>query len=500
MRLKIKKVRTLAGDTFRKAFQSAASKNGSYSVGITALVVGIIIVVNLIAGQIPESVRNIDISDNRLYEITDTSRDMLKELDQKVTFRVFAEKSSADERIRTFLEKYAALSDEIQLEWVDPVLHPSELTENNVEENTILVSCEDTEKTTTISFDDILMTDEYSYYMTGSADATEFDGEGQLTSAVNYVTSDSQKKIYYTTGHGEKTFSDSVNDLIDKSNMTTEELNLLMTNEIPEDCDLLFLYSPTKDITEDEKTLLDNYLKEGGKIYILYGDTEEEIPNLDALLNTYGIERADGYIADMSRNYQGNYYYIFPQITAADEIADGLTSDMVLVVNAHGFQIVDPAEDTVTTTEFMSTSDNAYAVTEESQEQGTYSLGAVAEIEAAAEDDSEDTDESEDTSDSEDETTEEEQEQGRLTVVSADTLIDEQITEGMSTLENLDLFMNTISANFDDVENTAIEAKSLEVTYNTMQHAGWISLGIIFGIPLIILVYGTVKWWKRRKA
>ena len=60
--------------------------------------------------------------------------------------------------------------------------------------------------------------------------------------------------------------------------------------------------------------------------------------------------------------------------------------------------------------------------------------------------------------------------------------------------------MNTISANFDDVQNVAIEAKSLQVTYNTMQHAGVISLFLIIGIPLIILVFGFVQWWKRRKA
>ena len=87
-----------------------------------------------------------------------------------------------------------------------------------------------------------------------------------------------------------------------------------------------------------------------------------------------------------------------------------------------------------------------------------------------------------------------------LTVISADSMIDAQITDSFSTLENLDLFMNALSANFDDVQNVAIEPKSLEVTYNTMQHAGIISLLVIFGISLIILVFGFVRWWKRRKA
>lgn len=471
---------------------SATWKNGSYSVGLIVLVIAIVIVINMIAGQLPESIRNIDISDNRIYEISDTSREILKDLDQDVTFTVFAEKSSTDDMIKTFLDKYTSLSDKISVEWVDPVLHPSELTENNVCEDTILVSCKETGKTTTVAFSDILVTDEYSYYTTGTSSATEFDGEGQLTGAVNYVTSDSQKKIYYTTGHGESSFSSSVTDLLDKSNMTEEELNLIMTGEIPEDCDLLFMYSPVTDITEDEQALLKDYIAHGGKVYItLPSEKKEETPNLDALLTSYGMTPADGYIADMSRNYQGNYYYIFPQISAYDEMAEGLSSNMVLLINAHGLTITDPETDTITVSSFMDTSDQGYAVTEDSQTEGTYSLGAVATQTLSAEDTAE-----EDTSGD----SEEELEEGRLTVVAADSLIDPQITDAFSTLENLDLFMNTISANFDDVQNVAIEAKSLQVTYNTMQHAGVISLFLIIGIPLIILVFGFVQWWKRRKA
>lgn len=481
-------------EKIKNIFNSTSTtwKNGSYSVGLIVLVIAIVIVINMIAGQLPESIRNIDISDNRIYEISDTSREILKDLDQDVTFTVFAEKSSTDDMIKTFLDKYTSLSDKISVEWVDPVLHPSELTENNVSEDTILVSCKETGKTTTVAFSDILVTDEYSYYTTGTSSATEFDGEGQLTGAVNYVTSDSQKKIYYTTGHGESSFSSSVTDLLDKSNMIEEELNLIMTGEIPEDCDLLFMYSPVTDITEDEQALLKDYIAHGGKVYItLPSEKKEETPNLDALLTSYGMTPADGYIADMSRNYQGNYYYIFPQISAYDEMAEGLSSNMVLLINAHGLTITDPETDTITVSSFMDTSDQGYAVTEDSQTEGTYSLGAVATQTLSAEDTAE-----EDTSGD----SEEELEEGRLTVVAADSLIDPQITDAFSTLENLDLFMNTISANFDDVQNVAIEAKSLQVTYNTMQHAGVISLFLIIGIPLIILVFGFVQWWKRRKA
>ena len=478
-------------EKIKKIFRSTTSRNGSYSVGMIVLVIGIAVVVNMIAGQIPESYRNIDVSDNKIYEITDTSREMLKSLDKEIKFTVFAEKDSTDERIQTFLKKYTGLSDKIEVEWVDPVLHPSELTENNMEADGILISCEETGKSTSVTFDDILVTDEYSYYMTGSSSPTEFDGEGQFTSAINFVASGETKKLYYTSGHGEQTFSSSVTELLEKNNIEGEEVNLLMTNEIPEDCELLMLYAPTADISEEEKERILSYMSEGGKVFIILGEMEGDAPNLDALLNEYGMQREEGYIADMQRNYQGNYYYIFPEITATGELAEGLSSDMVLLVNAHGLTMTDAARDTISVTEFMQTSSQAYAVTEETQEEGTYTLGAVAtETISSEEEDAED-----ESSDSEDETKE-----SRLTVVSSDSLIDSQLTDNLATLENLDLFMNAVTSNFDDTQNVAIEAKSLEITYNTMKHTGVTGMVAIVGIPALVLLFGFMKWWKRRKA
>ena len=67
-------------------------------------------------------------------------------MDHKVKFTVLANKEETDERIVTFLSKYSALSSKISVEWIDPVLHPSALTENDASENSIVVSCQDTGK------------------------------------------------------------------------------------------------------------------------------------------------------------------------------------------------------------------------------------------------------------------------------------------------------------------------------------------------------------------
>lgn len=461
----------------KNLFSTVSSRQGSYSLAITAVVIGIVVFINLIAGRLPSSLKQIDISTNNIYEITDTSRDLLKDLDKDVDFTILAEKSSTDERIRTFIEKYAALSSHINVEWIDPVLHPSALTEYNTSQNTIYVSCEATGKSTTVSFDKILVSD-YSSYYSGSSSYTSFDGEGQLSSAVNYVTSDVQKKIYTVTGHGEGSLSTTITDLMTKNNYTTEELNLLMKDSIPDDCDLLLMDGPTNDLSDDEVSLLSGYLGEGGKVMCLLGDTGlDSLPKLAGLLKDYGIEGADGYIADPQRCYQNQPYYIFPVLNLSGDMADGISSQMVLLMNSRGLTTTDPARDTITTSAFMTTSEQAYAVTEEDQKQGTYDLGVVAT-----------------------ETISSDSKESRLTVISAGSLIDQQITDAFSQLENTQVFMNAVTANFDGVTNLSIEAKSLTTEYNTVQHAGGFSILVVFGIPAVVLIGGFVVWFRRRKA
>ena len=164
--------------SLKNIFRTSGTRHGAYSVGLTVLVIAVVIVFNLIVGQIPEAYRNLDVSSTKIYDISDTTTELLDSLDSDVDMTVLAVKGSTDERITTFLSRYAALSDKIHMEWIDPVLHPSALTDYDTTENTIVVSCEDTGKTTTVSFDDILVLDEYSYYYYGTESYTEFDGEG----------------------------------------------------------------------------------------------------------------------------------------------------------------------------------------------------------------------------------------------------------------------------------------------------------------------------------
>lgn len=435
-------------EAVKASFGSVTFRHGTYSVAAVVLVVIIAIAVNLIAGQLPESVKETDISGNKVYEISDTSREIIAGLEDDIDITVITEEDYLDDMLRTFLQKYVALSDHLSMDIVDPVLHPSVLEEYDTEEDTIVVECESTGLSQTISISDIMVQDAYSYYY-GSGSITEFDGDGQLTSAISKVTGQETKKVYLASGHGETELSATMTSLMTKSAVETEELDLFMTEEIPEDCDMLIFNGPTTDISEGEKSVVDSYIKNGGSVIMLMSEDTPSSGNLADLLSSYEITPEDGYVADMERNYLGNYYAIFPEVTDSSGITGDLSTGTVMVNNSRAFTLGESADDT-------------------SSDGDSSSDGEV--------------------------TT------GNLIVFGSQSLIDESITEAFSNLDNTTMFMNVMTSALGDVQNLSIEAKSLEVQYNTVQNGGAISVFLIFIIPAAFLVAGFVFWYRRRKV
>lgn len=469
------------------SFKTVSSRNGAYSAAAIALVIIIAVVVNLLCSNLPASVRQLDVSSSKVYEISDTSRDLLKKLDTDVTITVIAETDSINEMLSNFLDRYTELSDKITMETIDPVMHPSALTEYDTETDTIIVSCEKTGLETQIPFSDILI-ESMSYYYSSSGSISSFDGEGQLTSAINQVTGGQTRKIYCLTDHGETDLSSSMTSLLSKSGISVEYYSLIMKNKIPDDCDMLLINGLSTDISDDEAKLMDKYIKNGGNVMILLAEDSPEKGNITDLMKGYGINQQKGYIADMERNYQGNYFYIFPEISASGDMTDGLGTGLVLMANSRGFS-TDESTDELNLTTLLTTSSNGYAVSDDSKKQGTFDIAVQSEYTAASSDDSSDDDESYENNDLK---------TGTLTVYGSSSIIDENITSAFSGLDNTGLFMNGITSCFGGMDNLSIDARSLEIQYNTPQYGGPISLFIIFVIPIGFVLAGFILWRKRR--
>ena len=453
--------------------RAASLRRGGYLAGVSVLAIAVVLLLNMVVGQMPAHLREIDLTDNSLYEISDTSRDFLSALDQDVEIVVLAEEGTVDGRIEKFLDGYAALSSHITVTQVDPVAHPAAASEYEADADSLVVRCEATDKQKAISFGDVIT---YSVnYMTFSYQESTFDAEGQLTSAIAAVTEESSEKLYLTVGHDESALPATITDAIAKANLDTGEVNLLRDGAIPDDCALLVAYQPAGDLSEDELTMLEEYLSGGGQFLLVLPDSMYEQPNWERLLNTYGMETAGGYIADAQRYYQqfGSPYYIYPVLAADSDISAGFTdNDQILIVNALGMSQITPARDTITLTPFMTTSEYGVAVSADSQIQGTYVLGASA-------------------------TEETEGGTARFTAVTAGLLSDEALTQ--YSTGNLELFMSALTVDLEQVSQFSIPAKSLAMTYNTITNAGLWSALFVFVIPAVVLLGGLIYWIRRRK-
>ena len=164
-------------------------KNGSYSVIISAVFIVIVIVINMIVGALPTKYSEFDVSEQKLYSIGDQTKSFLKKLDKDVTIYQVVKSGSEDETISKLLEKYAEESDHIKVEEKDPVVNPkftSEYTSDDVSSNSLIVVCGDRSKV--VDYSNIY--ESSMDYNTYQSQTTGFDGEGQITSAISYVTSE----------------------------------------------------------------------------------------------------------------------------------------------------------------------------------------------------------------------------------------------------------------------------------------------------------------------
>lgn len=443
-----------------------AFRKGSYSTVIMVVIIAIVIATNVMFSKLPTAARNIDVSSNNLYSIGDTTHSVLDGLKNDVEIIVIKDKESTDKRISTLLAKYADYSDHIKVTYKDPVLYPSVLTTYDTEENNIVIKCDATDKTTKVAFSDIIVTST-SYY--GSTYETSFDGEGQLTKAIDYVSNENNKLIYTISGHGESNLGKNISELISKSNFNVKSVNLLVDNGIPDDCDMLICNQPTKDLADDELKLLREYMENGGKMTVVLADTTTKTPNFDALMADYGISKVNGYIADTERYYGQNVYQIFPNYSSGDITGKFGSEEYTLLFGSLGLKV--EKTDGVTVDEFLTTSNKGAAVVGENDyTEGKYTLAA-----AATKDES------------------------RFTVFGSASIIDDDFTSYYKNLMDLQVFMNSITANFDDVSNISIDSISLQTTYNTIANGSGIGAIFIGIIPVALLILGFLRWFGRRK-
>lgn len=465
-------------------------KNGSYTMGISAVFIAAVVLVNLIVGELPAKYSQIDISDSGLYSIGEETEEMLHDLESDVTIYQIAQDGSEDENIKSLLKRYEDESKHIKVEQKDPVVNPgfvSEYTEDNLSNNSLIV--ESGERSKVINYND--MYESSIDYNTYSYQTTGFDGEGQITSAIGYVTSEELPILYTLEGHGEISLDSTLKDSIEKANMEIQTLNLLTEGEVPEDADCLMINAPTSDISAEEKEALLSYLENGGKAMIFTDYTGTEMKNLAAVLENYGVQTAEGIVFEGdSQHYAMKMpYYLIPTVNSTDATYDVASGNrLILMPYAQGIQKTDEIRDTVTIESLLTTTDQAYSKTNMNSTQIEKEEGDIAGPLDLGVSITEKLDEEKET---------------KIVYYSTSALLDGQVNQMVSG-GNHELLLSSLKWMTGAEENAsvAIPAKSLEMSYLTLTDydASFWKICTMGLIPGFFLVAGFGIWLKRRKA
>lgn len=478
-----KKLRQLAAEN-KQALSTRTAKVGGYSVVLALIVLAILVAVNVLFSVLPSKFTQFDISAAQLYSLTSDTKVVATNLDKDVTIYWITQAGQESTVLDKLLDRYQDLSDLITVVKKDPDIYPTfaqQYTDETVVNNSLVVECGD--KSRYISYDDIYQVDTASYYTTGSV-SQSFDGEGQITSAIDYVVSDELPKIYLLSGHGEVALSDTFSNELTRSNYeTVEDFSLLNVDEIPEDFDALLINAPTSDISDEELTMLRDYVQGGGKLLVLSGPQKEaSLTNLDTLLADYDVTVSDGIVVDTDREHYAFTapYVLMPDIESSD-ITDPLTeeSSHVIVPIAQGLTVGSNGS----VTALLTTSDEAfskaagYAMTTyekaDGDTDGPFTL-AVSITDSTAE--------------------------GKIVWVASDYLLDDTYNS-YSSGANLDLVMNGLSWMIGKNDAVSIRAKSLNNSYLTISSSSATVLKVVMigVIPVCFLLLGIDEVLRRRK-
>lgn len=457
---------------------------GAYSIGLIVVTTAVVIGANLLLGQVPAEYTEFDVTKEKLYSLTEDSYKLMDGLQEDITIYVLSPESSMNLDVIETLNRYESYSDHIQVEYVDLSSNPSfagQYTDAQVSERSLIVKSD--RRSRYIDYNDLyqmeLSYETYGYEMTG------YDAEGQITSALHYVTTDDMPKVYLLEGHGEGTLEAGFLSVLEKLNIEYESLNLLTADEVPQDAKGLIVNAPTADLSRDDAEKIRRYLNGGGDALFVWGYSREALPNYQSLLTDCDVTLAEGMVVENSMDYYyQNMLYLLPEVLY-DETTASVSDGYVFVPYASGIVIDEAAEEAGEVHYLLKTTEDSFARINpdevssgektEGDIDGPFALGARV---------TKETDGGEST-----------------VVVYTSAVIFEEGADAIVAGNNKKLFESTVSS-FATVENAvSIPVKSYYAGFLTVPALEFIFAGLILvlALPLGLLITGLVIWLQRRK-
>ncbi len=354
----------------KRFFNKRSLKYGSNSAILIVAVIAIAVMVNLLAGSLN---LKLDLTPNKLFSLSDVTKTELDELEQDVEIiGLFDDgKISGDnqyKQVTDLLDLYQK-NPHIKVKYIDPDRDPTiineldpdgamELRSTNFVVRSVINGNEKKKKLEyydlfAVQFDQ----NTWQSYITGS------NAEQGFTGAIKYVTSEITPVVYFTEGHGEidmNTEYGNVMDYLEKNNFLVKKLNLIATEKIPEDAEMVIVASPDKDITLNERDVLDEYLFNGGNAIFMF-DYLANDPSFDQFNDLFAKFNLAVNYDKVKETDERNHIPNDPNTIVLNVSSNSIIPQgfITLLNNSRSISILKNEKEYIKTTSLMRTSENA---------------------------------------------------------------------------------------------------------------------------------------------
>lgn len=502
----------------KKLTSSRKFKRGGMATLFTVIFVVVVILVNVVVSLLSERFpsMNIDLTANQVNSLSEEALDVAKnDVHYDTTLYLLLTDNWMDyaasygynySPLLSLADKLAEANSKIKVEQIDLEKNPAfanEYANENINYGSVVVKSE--KRSRVLGISDLFPAE--TSQQTGQS--TLYNNiDSALASAIKQVNLEEVPIVSIATGHDELLSSelDSLTAFFEDNAFEVKQFNIL-TEEIPENTQLLFLPTPNTDYTDEELDKLDAFLsnKDTTKTRsLLFTATpgQADLPNLNAFLAEWGIGYDPTSVvmeSDSTRYMPSNPLKYFSDKVVDEETGTDLISgdySLLLTPSSVPVEQLYEANNSIVTYPILTTTESAYLLksdnlpnnledlqngAEEAEKQAYYT-GMVARKSLDS------------TSSSS---------YANVIVLGSSYMITSNYLN-TNTYSNASYFSNLIkyATSTTDTDNTVYSPKVQAVTYDmtaTAAVVNFLGLGVFtIAIPVIILLVGLVIYFKRR--
>lgn len=370
-------------------FKGNKFKRGGMATVLTVVFIAVVVVVNLLVSVLSERFpsMSIDLTAQKMNTLSEQATEIARGIQQDTDIYLIGKEEAYENdaiysgyglkysQVMNLAKRLEEVNSKIHVQFIDPDTNPdfiSSYSGENLTTGRVLIKTEKRYKVLTVD-------DMFSMSQNQNTGATDMfsNVDSALAGAIEVVNLEKMPILTIATGHDEMLAVDSMNafiEMMEKQNFDVRQIDML-TEEIPEDTQLLMIATPSTDYTTEEiqklrDLLSDQERQESVSVLVSFYPGQGKLPNLTAFLEEWGVSVGMGSV--VAESDASRYALTNPQCVMVDSVGNSMkekTYKRLVSPLSVPLEILFTGNGDVGVEELWTTSEGAYVVTENTSQE-----------------------------------------------------------------------------------------------------------------------------------